>query len=264
MGSYNDSTLAHQWDSTTVKIINLGCGTTTSASPDVVNVDWSMYLRIRRSALLRLVAPIVIRGERWNRYQSLRDNVLVHDLRKGIPFPSNSVDVVYHSHLLEHLERSAAEHFLTEVHRVLVPGGIHRLVVPDLELLARNYLEHIELCTRNPEDSPAHDQFVARIIEQCVRTESAGTREQRPLRKWLENSLLGDARGRGEAHRWMYDRINLSVMLLKTGFENPRVHTFQTSGIPHWESYQLDSDEHGRPHKRRSLYLEAEKPTVDV
>jgi hypothetical protein len=51
---------------------------------------------------------------------------------------------------------------------------------------------------------------------------------------------------------------------LKTGFENPRVHTFQTSGIPHWESYQLDSDEHGRPHKRRSLYLEAEKPTVDV
>jgi SAM-dependent methyltransferase len=242
-----------------VKIINLGCGTKTSDSPDVINIDWSMYLRFRRSPILRRAAPLLLSAERRKRFETLPANVVVHDLRQGIPCATDSVDVVYHSHLLEHLDRPSAEVFQTEVHRVLVPGGIQRIVVPDLETLAREYLEHVDLCEREPGQRPHHDRFVANMLEQCVRTEGRGTREQPPLQRWLENRLLGDARRRGETHQWMYDRFNLSVLLDKAGFVNTRVHRYNTSSIPGWNGYALDLAEDGAAHKRRSLYVEAEK-----
>ena len=66
--------------------------------------------------------------------------LLPHDLRRGIPFPDGSVDAVYHSHVLEHIDRSAVPGCLAEIRRVLRIGGVHRIVVPDLELVVRNYL----------------------------------------------------------------------------------------------------------------------------
>ena len=39
---------------------------------------------------------------------SLADQcVIAHDLRRGIPFADESFDVVYHSHVLEHLSRKS-------------------------------------------------------------------------------------------------------------------------------------------------------------
>ena len=119
------------------------------------------------------------------------DNILVHNLAKGIPFDADSVDAVYHSHLFEHLERGVARQFAREVHRVLKPGGVHRIVVPDLEEACQLYLAHLQQCDSNPEESRQHDAYVAAIIEQCVRTEAGGTARQRPLRRTIENLVLG-------------------------------------------------------------------------
>ncbi|MEO1054473.1 MAG: methyltransferase domain-containing protein, partial [Bacteroidota bacterium] len=126
-----------------MRILNLGCGTKTSDKEGVVNIDWSIYLRLKKSKLLKLFAPLVLRGVRMERFRALPDNVMVHNLSKGIPFDSNSVDMVYHSHLFEHLDRDIAEGFLNEVKRVLKPGGIHRIVVPDMEYLCKAYLTHL-------------------------------------------------------------------------------------------------------------------------
>ena len=52
-------------------ILNLGCGTKTSDHPDVLNVDWSIYIRARRSRLLKRVFSLVLRGERRIRYEGL-------------------------------------------------------------------------------------------------------------------------------------------------------------------------------------------------
>ena len=49
--------------------------------------------------------PFVVRGERLQRFRALPDNILVHDLSKSLPFSADSVDAVYHSHLLEHHTR---------------------------------------------------------------------------------------------------------------------------------------------------------------
>jgi predicted SAM-dependent methyltransferase len=60
-------------------------------------------------------------------------------------FKDNSVDLVYSSHLLEHFPRNKTEDVLREWHRVLKPGGILRIAVPDFEKLVEVYLKYKDL-----------------------------------------------------------------------------------------------------------------------
>ena len=240
-------------------ILNLGCGSKTSAHPDVVNVDWSITLYIRKNPFLRGIAPLLLDGERLARLKSLPSNIVVHDLRKRIPFDSDSADAVYHSHVLEHFDRDVAPGFLSEITRVLKPGGIHRIVVPDLETQCREYLNDLEACAIDASQAGRHDESVAALLEQSVRREASGTSRQKPLRRRLENLLLGDARTRGETHQWMYDRVNLTSLLSRLGYRNIRVQTHQRSYVPDWEEIGLDMDAHGREYKPDSLYVEAIK-----
>jgi predicted SAM-dependent methyltransferase len=242
-----------------MRVLNLGCGTKVSDSDDVINIDWSMYLRLKSNPLARPVAPVFLAGERKERFRALPGNVMVHDLSKGLPFDSDSVDAVYHSHLLEHLDRDVVGRFLAEVGRVLKEGGVQRIVVPDLEVLCRDYLSSLESSTKDPQSARDHDEYVARILEQSVRREASGTSQQRPLRRRVENTLLGDARRRGETHQWMYDRVNLGALLEEAGWRDVTVQAFNTSRIPNWSEYGLDQDERGHEYKPGSLYLEAAK-----
>lgn len=242
-----------------MKILNLGCGTKVSSSPEVINIDWSVYLRLRRNPVCRAVAPVVLKGERLQRFKGLSDNIMVHNLAEGIPFPADSIDVVYHSHFLEHLDRDVAKVFLTEVKRVLKSGGIQRIVVPDFEQAGRAYMAHIAVSETDPEEASRHDQYVSAMIEQCVRKEGFGTGQQKPITRFLENAFRGDARQRGETHQWMYDRINLSALLLSLGYTTIAVQGYDTSLVPEWNKYGLDMNQLGEPYKKRSLYLEARK-----
>ena len=228
-------------------ILNLGCGTRTSAA--CVNIDWSIHLRLKRWHLAWLAG-----SERRQKIDAMAANVVVHDLTKGIPAASGSVDAVYHSHVLEHIDRAGAPGFMREILRVLKPDGIQRIVVPDLELLARQYLEHF--------GEAGHDDRVAEMIEQMVRGEAYGTSTQRPLRRRVERLVLGDARKRGEAHRWMYDRTSLAGLLTQTGFAEIEVASSDVSAIPGWNEIGLDLLEDGTPYKPGSLYMEARRPVT--
>jgi SAM-dependent methyltransferase len=188
-------------------VLNLGCGFHTGSDPMIVNVDFSPFIRARTSALGNLVARRVLRGERLRRYESMEGTLVAHDLRHGIPFDDQSVDFVYHSHVLEHLDRDVAPGFLKEIFRVLKPGGLQRIVVPDLELLVRRYMDSL-IDEPSASESGTHDQHVAEFLEQCVRRQAAGTRDLGPWKKRLYGWVLGDARKRGETHQWMYDRRN--------------------------------------------------------
>jgi SAM-dependent methyltransferase len=224
-------------------IYNLGCG--TRAHPACVNVDWSIHLRLRKLHLAWLA------GDRAGKIRALPPDIVVHDLRKGIPAHDATADVVYHSHVLEHIDREAAPGFMAEIHRVLKPGGIQRVVVPDFEHLARRYVEAF--------GGEGHEARVADMIEQIVRREAAGTASQRTLRRRIENALLGDARKRGETHQWMYDRLTLGALLERSGFTAISVVDHSTSRIPGWNDLGLDAEPDGRPYKPDSLYMEARK-----
>lgn len=235
-------------------IVNLGCGNKTH--PDCVNYDWSIYARIRRNPVGRRIAPVIFNGIRLEQYRQL-DDVTVHDLRKGIPLDDSSAEVIYHSHVLEHVDRDAVPEFLAEIRRVIRPGGIHRVVVPDLERYAREYLESLEAVLQDPSGRGRHDSYVSQMLLQMVRREAYGTSMQRPLRRRIENLVLGDARKRGETHMWMWDKVNLPVALEEAGFRDVQIVDWQTSRFDGWNELALDQDADGGEYKPESLYVEA-------
>jgi SAM-dependent methyltransferase len=126
--------------------LNLGCG--RRFHPGWVNLDFSP------------VAP----------------NVRAHDLRKGIPYPDETFDVVYHSHVLEHLSKWDAPTFLRECRRVLRPGGLIRIAVPDLEQIARLYLEALEKASHGmPGWAENYDWMLLEMYDQAVREYPGGS-----------------------------------------------------------------------------------------
>jgi len=132
--------------SSVLDYLNLGCG--EKYHPDWVNLD--LY--------------------------SGSPHVMEHDLTRGIPFPDGSFSVVYHSQVLEHLPAQDAPSFIAECYRVLRPGGILRVVVPDLENIVREYLKWLEICLRenDPAAAEKYDWAMLEMLDQSVRTQSGG------------------------------------------------------------------------------------------
>lgn len=59
----------------------------------------------------------------------------------SLPFADESVDLIYACHILEHFGRKEYEAVLQEWLRVLKPGGVLRLAVPDFAASAKIYYE---------------------------------------------------------------------------------------------------------------------------
>lgn len=125
--------------------LNLGCG--TRYRPDWVNVDFT----------------------------STNEAVIAADLTEGLPFRDQSFDVVYHSHLLEHIAKDKAANFIEECYRVLRPNGILRVVVPDLEAMTRNYLLALENARAGIDRwDHNYDWMMLEMYDQVVRNRSGG------------------------------------------------------------------------------------------
>lgn len=57
-----------------------------------------------------------------------------------LPFPDDSIEEVYSCHALEHVPKRGIVPTLKEWHRVLEPGGMVNISVPDLEWCCREWL----------------------------------------------------------------------------------------------------------------------------
>lgn len=99
-------------------LLNLGCGGTRPHDEWWINID-----------NLHAIFPDSEVPER--KQMDNERNYLNADLRNGIPFEDNSVEGILCSHILEHLDCHEAVKLLKECHRVLKPGGILRVVLPD-------------------------------------------------------------------------------------------------------------------------------------
>jgi SAM-dependent methyltransferase len=126
-----------------VKLVNFGCGA-------VYHDDWINFDMLP-------CAPSVRRCNASGR----------------LPLPDASVDVVYHSHMLEHLEVDEARAFLAECRRVLHPGGIMRVAVPDLEGIAKAYLGELAAAVRG-DDATLYEWCRMELIDQAARSKSGG------------------------------------------------------------------------------------------
>ena len=176
--------------------INVGCG--QSPTEGWLNMDNSMSIRLARLPWLTwlperlgLIDHLQADNLAFNRKHSL----VYCDARKRIPVADGSTEVIYSSHMLEHLDRSEARQFLLETRRVLCSGGILRIAVPNLRFHVNNYL-----------GSGDADEFMR----------EANLERHRP------KTLLGRVRifliGDREGHCVMYDPASLVRLLVAQGF----------------------------------------------
>jgi predicted SAM-dependent methyltransferase len=128
-----------------VRCLNLGCG--QRFHPEWVNLD------------LHPANP----------------SVKIWDVQKALPFSDGSFDVVYHSHVLEHLSKRDAPALLSECRRVLKSGGVIRVVLPDLERIAQLYVEALrQSLSGTSEGQPRYDWAMLEMYDQTVRESSGG------------------------------------------------------------------------------------------
>ena len=132
------------------------------------------------------------------------DNVLAADIVRGLPVANGSVDGVFASHVLEHLARSDFETALENTYRMLKPGGLFRLIVPDLEARARLYVSRLDTGQKD-----ANDWFMlSTYLGLSNRPRSLAAKAGR---------LLG-----GRLHLWMWDFPSMEAQLRRAGFVNIR------------------------------------------
>jgi len=187
--------------------LNLGCGLLTH--PKWVNVDGSWNARLARHPFLRktlaglnLLTPDKA-GVPWSR------EILIHDIRKPLPFPDSSAEAVYASHVLEHLYREQGQQLIAECFRVLMKGGIIRVVVPDLRAIVNEYVgeKWTGETTQAQNGSPPADVFNERLL---MRSSSPpkGNVLARIYEAWQDF----------HSHKWMYDEQSLAHLLRSGGF----------------------------------------------
>ena len=102
-------------------------------------------------------------------------DVMQFDIANGLPFNKNEFDVVYSSHMLEHLSQSDGIRFLKEMYRVLKPDGVIRIVVPDLEGICRVYLGKLaEIRAGNESAVYDYEWMRLELLDQIARESGGG------------------------------------------------------------------------------------------
>jgi predicted SAM-dependent methyltransferase len=127
---------------------------------------------------------------------SIGGDTLSLDVRERLPFPDASALIVYSEHFFEHLEYPGeALAFLRESWRVLVPGGVFSMGIPDFELEVTAYVE------RDPE-------FYRRRREHYAQPVWVNTRMH----------VLNHVFRQDREHKCSYDMETLEGVLASVGF----------------------------------------------
>ena len=111
---------------------------------------------------------------------SSNTDVIKCNLLKGIPFPDEKFEIVYHSQVLEHIMKEKAIDFMKECYRVLKMNGTIRVVVPDLENIVNEYKTYLKLNLKNSSDETEanYDWIMLEMYDQTVRNYSGGQMAQ--------------------------------------------------------------------------------------
>lgn len=123
--------------------LNLGCGLAVHRT--WINIDGSLNSMIAGLPSLFHSLAYKLSGAReyysFKKYREIlsENRFIHHDLAYSIPCEDETVDFIFTSHFLEHLFKKDAENFLREAARVLKPGGMIRLSVPDLAFAVKLY-----------------------------------------------------------------------------------------------------------------------------
>jgi len=203
--------------------VNLGCGLITPSG--WVNVDGSFNARLAKHPILRralhalhATSPDKIKVA-WN------PEILIHNLRKPLPFRAGSVGAIYSSHLLEHLYHEEGQQLIRESYRVLARGGVLRIVVPDLASIVQEYLGERPFgeLSNNAQRACSADRLNQRLLMRPSAPPSDNL-FSRFYNCWMDF----------HTHKWMYDANSLKHHMESAGFAEARkmaLHESRIDGI---------------------------------
>jgi predicted SAM-dependent methyltransferase len=210
--------------------INVGCGQTPTEGWQ--NYDNSPSLLLAKySTLFSILNKLGVINQAQQGYISYAEKHKIDwaNAVKRIPLPDASVEVIYTSHMLEHLDREEVQRFLREAHRILITNGIIRIAVPDIKIIVDHYLSHQDA------------DLLVKDTHMAV-----------PKPKTLVERLTYFAIG-GRNHHWMYDSSSLIKLLNSSGFCDAR-------SLKPGETTILDPGTLNlREREDASLYIEAKK-----
>jgi predicted SAM-dependent methyltransferase len=150
---------------------------------------------------------------------------VVCDIRDGLPLASDSVDYAVGIHALPEVPYDDLIPVLTELHRVLKPGGVLRLALPDLAKGVAAYQQGDREYFLIPDDE--WQDIGSKLIVQLI---------------WYGYS------------RTLFVRGFVEELLQKAGFTDVRHVGYRETASAHPEIVDLDNRE------RESLFVEASKP----
>lgn len=179
--------------------VQYGCG--LSSPKEWINFDSSPTLRIQKNFILgpifKAFSPLVF-----------PENILYGDIVKGLKIKEESCDGLYCSHVLEHLAYYDLLIALKNSYKILKPGGIFRMVLPDLEFLCKKYVSDLKEAKTDASFSFMSDSLLG--------VEKRNTSFVSFLKSFYGNSK----------HLWMWDFYSLESALSKTGFQGIRKCSF--------------------------------------
>jgi predicted SAM-dependent methyltransferase len=197
--------------------LNIGCG--TSGIAGWCNIDNSPTVLLSRIPLGRWLFGTPAWPPDVHRIDA------VH----GIPFPDSTVSYIYSSHMLQGLIYEDSLLLIKESFRVLRPGGVLRIAVPDLARMIEDYLSD-------------NDVLASHKLMRRLSFKSSAMRD-----------LLRKRRGYQQSYRQLFDRRSLKHLFNEGGFQNPEVCGFRESRIPEIDAIELQQ------RRKESLYVEASK-----
>jgi SAM-dependent methyltransferase len=134
---------------------------------------------------------------------------------ENIKLSDESCDIVFCSHVFEHIPHTRLPTILSEINRILRPGGILRLLTPDLAVVAKAYVEKDENFFRQAkeEDESLRTDlgFGGMLMNFIVSPGQDTALLDRNLQTFIA----------GYAHLYSYDYSMLSIMLEQLGY-SPR------------------------------------------
>jgi predicted SAM-dependent methyltransferase len=218
--------------------LHLGCG--LHSPPGWLHVDGSWKAVLARFPVLKQLLESVHVLPRRPADRQWRRNVVRLNLNSPLPFEANHFQAVYSSHTLEHLFQEDARRLLGECLRVLKPGGMCRIVVPDLRSFVEAYLD-----AKGRGEADAAD----RLMEQLRTRPRAQPRGL--LGAYYRLTGLHD-------HKWMYDQESLSTLFREVGFVDVAPRPYLDSDIARIG----EIEDPGRILNGEGIAVEGRKPSV--
>ncbi|OJJ25502.1 hypothetical protein BI308_11060 [Roseofilum reptotaenium AO1-A] len=214
--------------------LHIGCG--IKVVERWKNIDSSPSLRLSKFPFVGSSICRLIGAPNWPEIAQCGD------VLKGINIPNSSCDLIYAAHVFEHLSYIDFSQALDNVYNYLKPGGIVRIIVPDLE----------------------------KYIQTYIKNRSDNQREHQAAFEFMYHSFIGHQGSRSHIyqrikeifsnyrHQWMWD-----IPSLKTAFANQGFTQIRQCQYGDWLDSRFALVEVEEVHVG-SICIEAIKPTGTI